>query len=741
VLRWFRKQAGGGAPSSIGHYRIVGTLGAGGMGVVYSAVDERLGRGVAIKMIRPASQDPKAVQRLWREARSAARVSHPNICQVHEIGELLGEPYIVMELLEGETLTQRLAQGPLAPGQSLPIALELLEALGALHRHGLLHRDLKPANVFLTAHGVKLLDFGLVSLTATGAVVGTPRYMSPEQLQGLELDPRSDLFTLGAILFEMLAGRPAFEGATGPAIFEAILRGPAPALAGAELQGLSLVIGRAMANRPEQRYPSAEAMARELRALLARSAGTSAPQAARRLLVLPFRVLRPDPEIDFLSFSLADALAASLSGLDDLLVRSTLAGARFGAEAGLDLSRIAREADVDHVLAGTLLRAADELRVTVQLVEVPAGTLLWSQTFQRPLPEMFALEDAMRSRVVERLSLAVSDTDQRRRDVPASARGYELYLRGNQAGLESRGWEVARDLYEECLREDPRYAPAWARLGRVYRLLDKFQNAPGALERAERAFRSALELNPDLPLAHHLYTHLEVEAGRVLEALERLLGRARRHLNDPELFVGLVHVLRYCGLLEASLAADQRARLLDPGAGTSVSYTYLALGDCPRAVAADRQELPFVRLYALIMEGRREEAITALRDAETRGLRHAHEMFTALRLALQGEREQSLARLRPLMRSRFRDPEGLYYVARTFAHLEAAEEAFGALAQIVDGGFFCAPFFRRDPWLDPLRSRPELEALLERAEQRRREAARAFQRLGGDELLRVSPPW
>ena len=213
-------------PPRIGHYAVDRKLGEGGMGVVYAARDDRLERAIAIKTLSAPASDDTARQRLWREARAAASVNHPNICQIYEVGEDGGRLFIAMELLAGEPLAERLRRGPLSTSEAVPIALEILAALAALHSRGIVHRDLKPSNVFLTAHGAKLLDFGLArpepggalstvdGLTRTGMLMGTPRYMAPEQVTGEAVDARSDIFAAGALLFEMLAGRPAFSGRT-----------------------------------------------------------------------------------------------------------------------------------------------------------------------------------------------------------------------------------------------------------------------------------------------------------------------------------------------------------------------------------------------------------------------------------------------------------------------------------------------------------------------------------------------
>ena len=336
-------------PTSIGRYAVTGTLGEGGMGVVYSAYDDRLGRTIAIKMIKAAVAEPDARDRLRREARSAAKLNHPAICQLYEIGEEAGELYLAMELLQGESLAARIARGPFAIPEVGTIALGMLAGIQALHAENLIHRDLKPSNIFLTPHGVKLLDFGLTTavtgsltgetvprLTLPGTVLGTPQDAAPEQLRGEPLDLRVDLFAAGAVLYEMLAGKPPFGGKSAVEIFHAIMYDqPAVLTGGPAVAALDRVVSRALAKRPVDRYQTADAMTQDLRAAIALgdSGIVASAHAVTRLIVLPFKVLRPDPETDFLAFSLADAVTSGLSGLQSLVVRSSLAASRFASDA------------------------------------------------------------------------------------------------------------------------------------------------------------------------------------------------------------------------------------------------------------------------------------------------------------------------------------------------------------------------------------------------------------------------
>jgi serine/threonine protein kinase/tetratricopeptide (TPR) repeat protein len=736
-------------PDTIAHYRLGAKLGEGGMGVVYAADDERLHRQVAIKMVHGASRDPQSRERLWREARAAASVSHPNVCQLYEVGEADGELFIAMELLEGESVAARLARGPVPLAASADITRAVLSALSAIHARGIVHRDLKPSNIFLTPHGVKLLDFGLAraqdandqthaGITIAGTVVGTPHYMSPEQLTGDPLDARSDLFAVGAILFELLVGATAFPGRTTAQVFHGVMYEPLPSVGGSPaLAAVDRVIHRATAKRPADRYPDAAAMAEDLGAALrlADSGETPAARRMTRLIVLPFRMLRPDPEIDFLSFSLADAITASLGTLESLVVRSSLAAARFKTD-GPDLSALASELDVDAAITGTLLRAGTQVRVATQLVEAQGGRLLWSHTAQVALHDAFQLQDDLTHRIVESLSLPLSTREQRllSHDAPASARSYEYYLRANELASDPKSWSIARDLYEQALQDDPCYAPAWARLGRVHRLIGKLGGGSSEdLARADAALQRALELNPDLPLAHNLTAQMDIDRGRARDAMVRLLNQAARRSTDAELFAGLVYACRYCGLLGASRRADVRARRLDPSIKTSVIHTLWMLRE-HEAVLATPVEGAVVMAFSLVALGRETEALAFLEDRSKKVPAKIAQIIGALRALLEGRRAEAIATL-VAMAPEFRDAEGLYYLARQLAHAGAAEEAVAVLGQATASGFFCYPVLAADEWLDPARHLPAFVAVLRQAEEEHQLAVAAFAAAGGERIL------
>lgn len=735
--------------AKIAHYTIEAKLGEGGMGVVYMAYDERLCRRVALKMISSEGDD-QARARFWREARSAAGVNHPNICQIYEIGEEGGELFIVMELLRGETLAARLKSRLLPVSEAIQIELGVLAALECLHRKTLVHRDLKPSNVFLSENGVKLLDFGLArsmtgtNLTTPGLLLGTPQYLSPEQLSGKAESAISDLFTAGSVLFEMVTGRRPFDGGSLPELFHAIQYEQPPALGGSsEVVAVDRVIHRALSKNPDDRYQSANAMAQDLRLalLLHQSGSESTVSTITRLIALPFRVLRRDEETDFLAFSLPDALTSSLAGLQSLVVRSSLLGARFFGD-NPDLRSLAAEADVDAVVTGTLLRHGNQLRVSTQLVEVPAGTLIWSHSSQLELRDLFQLQDELVQGIVQglRLPLTYREHHQLKQDIPASAIAYELYLRANQSYYDWAETSNARDLYLRCVQEDPNYAPAWARLGRCYRLLAKYGEMPAeGMTLAQSAFERALHLNPELPVANYLYALLEADLGHPRDAMVRLLRRALVTSNHPELFAGLTHACRYCGLLQASVAAHQRARRLDSQIRPSVAHTYFLIGDYAGVLeTSSGGDYLYVYPLALAQLGREREAIELLRERlRSESLPQLRLMGSSLLALLEGRRSDSINDTEQNLRGSFHDPEGLYYFARQLSYLGEHERALNVLREAEGLGYSCLGALRSDPWLDPIRTRTEFLDILRLMEEDLAENAAVFMEAKGDRILLV----
>lgn len=467
---------------------------------------------------------------------------------------------------------------------------------------------------------------------------------------------------------------------------------------------------------------------------------TGPTRKVTRLIVLPFRMLRPDPDTEFLTFSLPDALTASLSGLESLVVRSSIAAVRFVAD-GLtpDMTTVAAAADVDVIVTGTLLRAGDQVRVTGQLTDAATGTLLWSDSAQASVGDVFHVQDELARRIVESLSLPLSVREQQLlgRDTPKSAKAYDYYLRGNQLSHDSKQWSVARDLYLRCVEEDPQFAPAWARLGRIHHVMGKYLAAgpPNSLDLAEDAFRRALELNPELPLAHKMFAQVEVDRGRARDAMARLVARAGT--ADPELLAGLVTTCRYCGLLDASVAAHRRAVDLEPKLRTSVPHTWFLQADHARVVTVKPSEFPYIVPISMAELGRRAEALDVVRELEQKIPTRVRDLVTGARTLLEGKPEESIEAINRFVVD-FRDPEALFYSSRHLAHLGEGTRATDLLERALDGGFLCFPTLDQDPWLAPLRKTARFAALLRKAETAHRDAKEAFIRVGGNRTLGIA---
>jgi len=749
-------------PARLGHYAITRKLGEGGMGVVYAARDERLGRTVALKTMSSLASDETARKRFWREARAAASVSHPNICQIYEIGEDRGELFIAMELLEGEPLSEEMRLGPMSVSRTATVGLGMLAALSALHTRGIIHRDLKPSNVFLTPHGVKLLDFGLArpeiddarhtmsAITQAGMLVGTPRYLAPELVTGDGIDARSDLFAAGAILFEMLSGRPAFGGRTVAEVVHAAVYEQPPALGGsAGVAAVDRVIRRALAKRPAERPSSAEVMADDLRAAAGVDTDSIAARAhtMTRLVVLPFRILRPDVETDFLAFSLADAITTSLSGIGSLVVRSSAIAARFTGEAP-DLNSLATEADVDRVVMGTLLRSGDQVRAVAQLVEAPGGRLLTSQTVQATLGDLFQLQDEIARRVVDALSLPLTGaTTTTSMDRPQHPRAYELYLRANELARNYDGLPQARDLYKECLDLDPSFAPAWARLGRCHRVIGKFiEGSPDSDTRAQEAFDRAIALNPRLSIAHKFYANLEGDTGRAQQAMVRLLEQATRHGNDPELFAGLVHSCRYCGLFDQSLAAHAEARRLDPHIPTSLEQTVMMIGDLERLLIMETDRVTGggdqgIKAIGLGFAGERDRAREIVRTMTPASRIPTWLVWKDFLLAWLDYRLDDMRNVHASLSGLkiMDDPEAIFQMGWLLCDVGDFENGIEQMQRAIAKAYFPVQTLTLKQF-DKIRNEPAFRAVVAEADEGRRKALAAFRDAGGERLLGGASP-
>jgi serine/threonine protein kinase len=479
----------------VSHFKIVQQIGAGGMGVVYKAEDLKLNRAVALKFLpEEVSRDKRALERFRREAQAASALNHPNICTIHDIDECEGQTFIAMELLEGQTLKQRIAeQAPLPSDEILDLSIQIADALNAAHTKGIVHRDIKPANIFIIQGGqAKILDFGLAklpaahresaestltaedSLTSPGSAVGTIAYMSPEQARGEDLDARSDLFSFGVVLYEMATGRQAFAGSTSAVIFNAILsKAPtSPVQINPELPNqLEQIINKALEKDRALRYQSASELSTDLRRLKrdldsGHKPATAAPPKMPSLAVLPFANLSVDKENEYFSDGLAEEIINGLTHVPGLRVAARTSSFFFRGKGG-DIREIGTRLNVENVLEGSVRKAGNRIRVTAQLISIADGYHLWSERYDRDMTDVFAIQDEISQAIVHKLRIQLSGEEPKVKRYTENAEAYNLYLKGRYHFYR---WSPdsllkSKEYYERAVALDPGVCPRMVRAG------------------------------------------------------------------------------------------------------------------------------------------------------------------------------------------------------------------------------------------------------------------------------------
>ena len=574
----------------LGPYTITSALGAGGMGEVYRARDGRLDRDVAIKVLASTlAADPRFTERFEREARVVASLNHPHICTLYDIGEHEGAAFLVMEYLEGDTLGARLARERVPFDTALGWAIQAADALALAHSRGVVHRDLKPANLFvLTSGAIKVLDFGLakaagaamatlaptMAVTDVGTAVGTVAYMSPEQARGEPIDARSDVFSFGAVLYEMAAGQAAFGGATTAVIFEAILNRvirPLREAAPDVPADFSAVIDRMLAKRAADRFPDGEAILTTLRDVQARRASSrpgSGPVAARTpsIAVLPFADMSAQRDQDYFCEGMAEELINALSKLQGLRVASRTSAFRFkGAQ---DIRTIGEQLGVETVLEGSVRTAGARLRVTTQLTSVADGYQIWSERYDRQMEDVFDIQDEIAKAIVGALKVKLlGDADAAIvKRATENVEAYHLCLKARYHWFKwtDEGFAKAVQLFEQALAIDPQYPLA------IFGLADSYiASAVVGIERdpftCESMFETALRLDPELAEAHAIlglvqgmWTWRWLLAQQHFDTAMRLGPRSSHVLGAHGLHLSLL------GQFEEAVALGRRGVELDP---------------------------------------------------------------------------------------------------------------------------------------------------------------------------------
>jgi TolB-like protein/Tfp pilus assembly protein PilF len=752
----------------LGPYEVAGLIAVGGMGEVYRARDARLGREVAVKVLPRAFQDDASrLARFQQEARAAGALNHPHVLAVYDVGHEGPLPYVVCELLEGETLRSRLARAGMEAAQAIELAGQLASGLRAAHDKGIVHRDLKPANLFLSADGrLKILDFGLAKLTAgrrpdeqtaPGVLLGTVGYMAPEQVRGEPADARSDVFSFGAVVYEMLAGRPAFGQASAGEAMSAILHDePDPrALPADAPPGLHALLRRCLEKDSRARFADGRELAAALDSVLRGRAAQGGPRARKAVAVLPFRSLAADAEAAQLGLGLADAAITELAQLRRLVVRPTAAVLHFQGQP-VDPRAAGRELQVDALVDGTLQRAGARIRVTVQLVDAVDGRTLWAAKLEGSSDDLLRVQDDVARRVAEALELELTPADERQLDRHQKERvaggdAYAFYLRG-QSHLVRESLDeciAALDWFEKARSADPRFALAWAALADTYvRIGFEFHPEGDWYARAEQACAQALDLDPELPEARYV-------RGRLLWSphlgfdhaggLRELAAAAARRRSFDEAWVRLGVVLYHVGLFDEANVELERALAVNPGhviARGHLAACRYHMGDFEGALVRIEPVLEESRSYwhrylaahSLARLGRASEAaaLADLMHAQEEGVSHGHAV-RGLLAAMAGQRAEAERRAALTVEVKRRYGHfhhDQYDLATIHALLGRTDDALRWLTEAARNGYPCAPFFEKDPLLAGLRAHPGFAPLMAELRAECREYARLWAGIG-----------
>ncbi|MDX2030634.1 MAG: protein kinase [Blastocatellia bacterium] len=768
---WFGLQAG---TVLAGRYRIERLVSRGGMGAVFEATQLGLDRSVAIKVLLPyLSRDEKMQERFRREARSAAGLSHPNIIQIYDYGISEHGPYIVMEFLRGRSLRELVREGALPIGRAVELLEQTCSALATAHAAGIIHRDLKPDNLMIErqadggAH-VKVLDFGIAKMreahaeeaetNLTGAnLIGSPAYMSPEQCMGSPLDARSDLYSLGIVLYEMLTGETPFGKLAPPSMMmNHINTPPTPPsrMRGEITEGLEAVILKALAKDRETRFANVSEFAARLRLAVddpdqfetrwaeadtldayatnseaRRTTGESTQKALkgpsnsqtgtlrRRLAILPLRNLAGDPEIEFLGFALTDSVITQLAPLKSLIVRPSSAVEKYRNQT-IEPRIAGRELQVDTILSGSYLKAGEMFRVTVQLIDVPQNEILWQERIDLKFDNVIALQDRICDELIRglRLSISTDEKEALKQDEVRNPLAYEFYLRGLAFGNATEEHKQAVQMLEAAVSMDPNYAPAWAALAGRYIDARSYLQDETMMSKAEAAANKALELKPNFPAALFWLAVYYGETGELKKAITVCKQLLRAAPNSEYAYQAMGHAYDYAGLPDVALTLFRKAVEINP-----VTYPYMAgfvllqkgeyeearkeLEACPDSSLEKFFWLSIIDFIA----GDRAAAIARLEPILARGGSGLFPVqILALLCAFRGEYESGRALLHAALSPDLRLGAYHYYItAGILAQLGDTEMALQMLWGAIKIGYSNYPFLMSDPLLAPLRETAE----------------------------------
>ena len=769
--------------SQVSHYKILRHLSSGGMGDVFAAEDQQLLRKVAIKFIRAAAaQDISTRRRFEREAQAASALNHPHICTIFEIDEHHGHPFLVMELLEGSDLRDFCRPGGMEIPQLLKWAVQIADALAAAHAQGIIHRDIKPANIFITARGdSKILDFGLAKrddpssdttiadttlidsatdLSHTGAVMGTAAYMSPEQVRGEPLDPRSDLFSFGAVLYEMATGRRAFDGATQTAVFSSILTAepiPPSHLRPSLPHDLERILDKSLAKDRGARYQTAAEFKTDLLRLqhdtesgrsgiaartttrrsrvrntlvaitlllfagavasgffLRRRISPSAAGLSRQttIAVLPFQNSARDAKFDYLATALPDEAVTTLTYAPTLSVRPFSMSQRFAGDDA-DPHEAARQLGVAHIVTGHFLSHDDRLRVTLEAMDVAKQEVIWRTSLDVPATDVLKLHEDITATLEKGLlpSLGVP-AGELSATKPKNQQAYDLYLRSQDPAYDIEHNKQAITLLEKSVALDPGYAPAWVALGSHYYIeADMLNGGATALQKCIAALERARQLDPNLLSAATWPIGLGSRVNGGLESsFAQLQELARKRPRRAELHLLHAQLLRTIGALNRAAEECEISHRLDPDLVADCAVPYIYLNDLSKAhIELDRapgEFSSFLLGHVLLREGNVEEALPKLK------ILPAGSNFEVVRNCWPNSATPACDRIIAQSLSEFvqlPDPDAWYFGAALFAWLDKKDAALRLLDADARRNFCVYPAVDNDHMFDKIRSTPEFQ--------------------------------